>query len=157
MTPLDELHLFCYWEQLGNKWVEIAKLMGRSENNIKNNWKKVLKRENLSVHVDLTPHIPGLIEKLKQSVLSCSKNEVSQDAHSKSGFAESAEHNLNLEEMKDVKEDWSRHSIEDVKMNESKSEEVPDIADEFDIDNNFSESEGYDEDGEDGKRGGFGG
>lgn len=68
MTPQDELHLLCYWQQLGNRWVEIAKFMGRSENWVKNNWKKILKQEGLAEQKDVSKFIPGLIEKAMANV-----------------------------------------------------------------------------------------
>ena len=71
MTALERLQLCTYWLQKGNKWVEIAKLMGRTENWVKNNWKKVLKRESIiypkSVE-DLRSKVAAVTEKLRTAV-----------------------------------------------------------------------------------------
>lgn len=72
MTASDELHLLCYWQQLGNKWVKIANLMGRSENWVKNNWKKIMRREKIpsgASREEMLEYTPGLIEKAKQKTL----------------------------------------------------------------------------------------
>ena len=65
ITAQEEFHLFSYWRQLGNKWVEIAKLMGRAENWVKNNWKKVLKRESIPLDENIRANIERLLEKLQ--------------------------------------------------------------------------------------------
>ncbi len=66
ITQAEELRLFCHWMQLGNKWVEIAKLMGRAENWVKNNWKKVLKREGIPLddQLQLQHNVALLIARL---------------------------------------------------------------------------------------------
>lgn len=134
ITPTDELHLICYWQQLGNKWVEIAKFMGRSENWVKNNWKKILRREGLSPHEDTSEHIPGLIERLKENAINYKR-----DTMTESALSESAPYDQTIEEMKDVrrgeeeKGGWMRLSeghMEDVES--ARQEEVLEVPDEYD-------------------------
>lgn len=68
INDTEELHLFCYWKQLGNKWVEIAKLMGRSENWVKNNWKRLLKRERIANDDNIIDKVTVIIEKLTKAL-----------------------------------------------------------------------------------------
>eukprot|EP00826_Nyctotherus_ovalis_P060489 TRINITY_DN8494_c0_g3_i4.p1 TRINITY_DN8494_c0_g3~~TRINITY_DN8494_c0_g3_i4.p1 ORF type:complete len:258 (-),score=36.74 TRINITY_DN8494_c0_g3_i4:197-970(-) len=131
ITPTDELHLICYWQQLGNKWVEIAKFMGRSENWVKNNWKKIFRREGLSPHEDTSEHIPGLIEKLKENALNYKRDTMTESVQS-----ESVPYDHTTEEMKDVrkrkheKSGWMQSSegnMEDVEsFRQEDGLEVPD-------------------------------
>ena len=61
--------MFCYWLQLGNKWVDIAKLMGRMDTWVKTNWRKILKYEGIPINDHLKDNIKMLVEKLKANIL----------------------------------------------------------------------------------------
>eukprot|EP00826_Nyctotherus_ovalis_P018761 TRINITY_DN15664_c0_g1_i11.p2 TRINITY_DN15664_c0_g1~~TRINITY_DN15664_c0_g1_i11.p2 ORF type:complete len:166 (+),score=55.10 TRINITY_DN15664_c0_g1_i11:552-1049(+) len=105
MTASDELHLLCYWQQLGNKWVKIANLMGRSENWVKNNWKKIMRRERIpsgGSREKIMEYMPALIEKAKQRTLAQSTSE-SIDRPSEGSHTESIAAGQSVEAMEDVK------------------------------------------------------
>jgi hypothetical protein len=135
MTPSDELHLICFWQQLGNKWVEISKFMNRSENWVKNNWKKILKREGLLPHEDNIEHIPALIEKLKQNVLNYRRDESLSEEVSNASRTGAVDLQSNVEEIEHTTDRmWKASSFldrEDIKMGEDKLED--DIPDEYGI------------------------
>lgn len=67
ITASEEFNLFCYWSQIGNKWADIAKIMGRAENWVKNNWKRILRREKIT---DIQKELAQLMEKLKENAMS---------------------------------------------------------------------------------------
>eukprot|EP00826_Nyctotherus_ovalis_P025384 TRINITY_DN1966_c0_g2_i8.p1 TRINITY_DN1966_c0_g2~~TRINITY_DN1966_c0_g2_i8.p1 ORF type:complete len:171 (-),score=24.02 TRINITY_DN1966_c0_g2_i8:198-710(-) len=65
--------MFCYWQQLGNKWADIAKLVGRSENWVKNYCRKLIKREEVNSEDEkIGDRIGRLIERLKSRIESSS-------------------------------------------------------------------------------------
>lgn len=144
MTPQDELHLFCYWQQFGNKWVEIAKLMGRSENSVKNNWKKVLRREGILTQENINEHIPALIEKLKFDAQNYSRDIQFEEAMLDQAFTESQNLNSNMEETKNPHREemmsLSGYDMGDIKMEEEKPVDIiDDIPDEYGIIHDSSE------------------
>lgn len=65
--------MFCHWQQLGNRWADIAKLVGRSENWVKNYCRKLLKHEEIySEDEKVEDRIGRLIERLKSRIESSS-------------------------------------------------------------------------------------
>lgn len=81
----EEVKFLCYWQQLGNKWVEIAKLMERSENWVKNHWKRIVKFQRIPIDDKIKEKIALLMQKLTNELEnSCSMvdeemNEISID------------------------------------------------------------------------------
>ncbi len=65
---MEKFNLCYYWLRLKNSWVKIARTMGRTENWVKNNWKKLLKKEGISTNAspkELNQRISKLMESLK--------------------------------------------------------------------------------------------
>lgn len=143
MTPSDELYLFCYWQQLGNKWVEIAKLMGRSENWVKNNWKKILRREGLAPNDDLTKHVPALIERLKTKVANYTRSDIPEFVDAEvNPPTEQQPYEMHEEEMKEVTynewEELPRFAIEEEKMSDdidlsNCNEAIDEVSEDYDF------------------------
>lgn len=74
-----EAILLCHnWLKLGNKWVEIAKLMSRTENWVKNHWRKLLKRENIDLGTSSAEKIKqaarNILVRLQQNSLACEQS-----------------------------------------------------------------------------------
>lgn len=142
MTPTDELHLFCYWQQLGNKWVEIARFMGRSENWVKNNWKKVLKREGLSPNENIMDRMPELIEKLTVNAANYKQNDFSEPLPSESKtLMELKSCLIDPEESKNMRQS-ERMELMNSNAEENKMSMDMEMSNSKEEDNDFSE--GYD-------------
>lgn len=118
-TATEELHLLCYWRQLGNKWVEIAKFMGRSENWVKNNWKRVLKREGIAMDDKIDEKIRLLIGQLRESLQTPSRMVVDPTPPVEELDEIMSLGNLikTIIGMKDVEDkDWPEPSLEEEKL-----------------------------------------
>ncbi len=65
---ISEKYNLCYnWLHQRNSWVKIARTMGRTENWVKNNWKKLLKKENIvaASPEELAKRVTQLMESLR--------------------------------------------------------------------------------------------
>ena len=68
VTDSERYKLCHYWLQLGNSWVKISRSMGRTENWVKNNWKKLLKKEGIDIRSsseEIREKIASLADSLK--------------------------------------------------------------------------------------------
>ena len=119
-TETEELHLLCYWKQLGKKWVEIAKFMNRSENWVKNNWRRILKREGIptDLHNPEDERIKALIEELSKRLENASNevvvdNEAPEEDISSDGSITAKGEMKGIEQKK-----WGALSLEEDKLYE---------------------------------------
>lgn len=67
-TKTEELHLLCFWMEIGNEWKGIGKLMHKSNEWVKTIWKQILDREGWYVDENLQSNVAQLIERIKREI-----------------------------------------------------------------------------------------
>jgi len=66
---IQETYKLCYyWLQLGNCWVKIANEMERTENWVKNNWKRIMKKEGVDASRTSLESNKLLVQKIMDSL-----------------------------------------------------------------------------------------
>jgi hypothetical protein len=78
-TETEELHLLCFWEQMGSDWGRISQIMGKSYNSIRNAWEELLKREGINEDKILKDTIELLIIRLKTRINSRVQNAAQEE------------------------------------------------------------------------------